>query len=191
MAVVVSFICDDFFVLDTCDAVLLIVKDWLKWVKMKTWSHSGRCLVCKWLKFFFGNPDINGSGSPNSQRARLPRNILDGSNVSVHMRVSSHFLSSHLATASSFTQPSSLPPPPSSPILWGICLPCQSWGCAMNKFCVVRGSGISLPRGHPRAFDTHVISYPNISKHGRFYTKHKHISISIKDAKICRGSLET
>ena len=93
--------------LDTCDAMLLIVKDWLKWVKMKTWSHSGRCLVCKWLKFFFGNPDINGSGSPNSQRARLPRNILDGSNVSVHMRVSSHFLSSHLATASSFTQPSS------------------------------------------------------------------------------------
>ena len=97
--------------LDTCDAMLLIVKDWLKWVKMKTWSHSGRCLVCKWLKFFFGNPDINGSGSPNSQRARLPRNILDGSNVSVHMRVSSHFLSSHLATASSFTQPSSRPPP--------------------------------------------------------------------------------
>ena len=92
--------------------MLLIVKDWLKWVKMKTWSHSGRCLVCKCLKFFFGNPDINGSGSPNSQRARLPRNILDGSNVSVHMRVSSHFLSSHLATASSFTQPSSLPPPP-------------------------------------------------------------------------------
>ena len=28
-------------------AMLLIVKGWLKWVKEETWSHSGRCLVCK------------------------------------------------------------------------------------------------------------------------------------------------
>lgn len=69
--------------LGTCDAMLLIVKDWLKWVKMKTWSHSGRCLVCKWLKIFLGNPDKNGSRSPNSERAPLPRNITDGSNVSI------------------------------------------------------------------------------------------------------------
>ena len=63
-------------------AILLIVKDWLKWVKMKTWSHSGRCLVCKWLKFFLGNPDINCSGSPDSERIRLSR-IMDGSSVSI------------------------------------------------------------------------------------------------------------
>ena len=28
-------------------AMLLIVKGLLKWMKMETWSHSGRCLVCK------------------------------------------------------------------------------------------------------------------------------------------------
>ena len=142
--------------LDTCDAMLLIVKDWLKWVKMKTWSHSGRCLVCKWLKFFFGNPDINGSGSPNSQRARLPRNILDGSNVSVHMRVSSHFLSSHLATASSFTQPSSLhpPPPPPPPLSHTVGhLPSMSV-LGMCHEQILRGSGVGdfLTPGSPPSF---------------------------------------
>ena len=184
--------------LDTCDAMLLIVKDWLKWVKMKTWSHSGRCLVCKWLKVFLRNPDINGSASPNSQRARLTRNILDGSNVSVHMRVSSHFLSSHLAAASSFTQPSSLHPPlpPPLPYCGAFAFHVSPGDVPGTNFAWFGGkggggSGISPPRGHPRAFDKHVISYPNISKHGGFYTKHKHISRSIKDAKICRGSLET
>ena len=34
-----------FFVSGTCDC--RNVEGWLKWVKMETWSHSGRCLVCK------------------------------------------------------------------------------------------------------------------------------------------------
>ena len=65
-------------------------------------------------------------------------------------------------------------PPPPAP-LRGICLPCQSWGWGISKFCVARGSGIYLPRGRLRAFDTHVVSYPNITKHGGFYWKHEQI----------------
>ena len=40
-------------------AMLLIVKDWFKWVRGETWSHSGRFLVCKKLKFFIGIPNVN------------------------------------------------------------------------------------------------------------------------------------
>ena len=48
LAVVVSCVYEDFL----CQArvtvvMLLIVKGWLKWVKMETWSHSGRRLVSK------------------------------------------------------------------------------------------------------------------------------------------------
>ena len=35
---------------------------------------------------------------------------------------------------------------------WGIC-----------KFCTARGPGICQPRGQPRAFDTHAVSYQNIT----------------------------
>ena len=48
-------------------------------------------------------------------------------------------------------------PPPGQ--LRGICTHCQS-----------RGSGISLPKGYPRAFDTHVVS-DSKSKQRRFYRK--------------------
>ena len=48
-------------------------------------------------------------------------------------------------------------PPPGQ--LRGICTHCQS-----------RGSGISLPKGSPRAFDTHVVS-DSKSKRRRFYRK--------------------
>ena len=50
-----------------------------------------------------------------------------------------------------------IPPPPGQ--LRGICTHCQS-----------RGSGISLPKGYPRAFDTHVVS-DSKSKRRRFYRK--------------------
>ena len=49
------------------------------------------------------------------------------------------------------------PPPPGQ--LRGICTHCQS-----------RGLGISLPKGYPRAFDTHVVS-DSKSKRRRFYRK--------------------
>ena len=64
-----------------------------------------------------------------------------------------------------------VPPGP----LRGICLPYQSWGWGISKFCVVRGSRIYLRRGRLRAFDTQVVSFPDVANHGGFYWKHKQI----------------
>ena len=65
-----------------------------------------------------------------------------------------------------------IPPPPPGQ-LRGICTHCQS-----------RGSGISLPKGYPRAFDTHVVS-DSKSKRRRFYRKRpvvlSLIGLSVKD----------
>ena len=49
------------------------------------------------------------------------------------------------------------PPPPG--LLWGICPPCQSRGWGICKCCAARGPGICQPRGQPRAFDMHAVSY--------------------------------
>ena len=63
---------------------------------------------------------------------------------------------------------------PAAPIppgqLWGICVPCQSRGWGISKFGTARESGICLPRGYPRGFDTLVVS-DSKSKHGGFYRK--------------------
>ena len=45
----------------------------------------------------------------------------------------------------------------------------QSRGWVIIKFCAARGSGICQPRGHPRAFDTHVVSYPHIALYQTLY----------------------
>ena len=61
---------------------------------------------------------------------------------------------------------------------------------ALANFCVARGSGIYLRRGRLRAFDTEVVSYPNITNHGGFYWKHKQIGRSAhlsRTRKTCRG----
>ena len=56
------------------------------------------------------------------------------------------------------------PPPPLPPgPLRGICPPCQSRGWGICKFCTARGPGICQPPGHSRAFDTHAVSYQNIT----------------------------
>ena len=82
------------------------------------------------------------------------------------------------------------PPPPPPRQLRGICLPCPSWGWGISKFCVARGSGIYLRRGRFRAFDTEVVSYPNVTNHGGFYGKHKQIGRLAhlsRTRKACRG----
>ena len=61
-----------------------------------------------------------------------------------------------------------IPPPPGQ--LRGICAPCQFRGWGISKFGTARGSGICLPRGYPRGFDTLVVS-DSKSKHGGFYRK--------------------
>ena len=54
-----------------------------------------------------------------------------------------------------------LPRPPG--LLRGICSPFQSQGWGICKFCAARGPGICQPRGYSRAFDTHELSYQNIT----------------------------
>ena len=62
-----------------------------------------------------------------------------------------------------------IPPPPPEQ-LRGICAPRQFRGWGISKFGTARGSGICLPRGYPRGFDTLVVS-DSKSKHGGFYRK--------------------
>ena len=54
-------------------------------------------------------------------------------------------------------------PPPPPGLLRGNCPPCQSQGWGICKFYAARGPGICQSRGQPRAFDTHAISYQNIT----------------------------
>ena len=65
--------------------------------------------------------------------------------------------------------PAPSPPPPSPGLLRGI-----------YKFCTARGLGICQPRGHSRAFDTHAVSYQNITIHMVLLEK-KQIGSSVKD----------
>ena len=67
-------------------------------------------------------------------------------------------------------------------LLRGICLPCQSRGWGICKFCAARGPGICQPRGQPRAFDTHAVSYQNITTQ-RILLKNKQIGSFVKDGK--------
>ena len=70
------------------------------------------------------------------------------------------------------------PGPPG--LLRGICTPCQSRGWGICKFCTARGPGIRQPRGHSRGFDTHVVSYQNITTQKVLLEK-RQIGSSIKD----------
>ena len=69
-------------------------------------------------------------------------------------------------------------PPPG--LLRGICTPCQSRGSGICKFSTARGPGICQPRGHSRGFDTHAVSYQNITTRKVLLEK-KQIGSSIKD----------
>ena len=71
-------------------------------------------------------------------------------------------------------------PPPLPGLLLGIFPPCQYRGWVICKFCSARGSGICQPRGHSRAFDTHAVSYHNITTQKVLLEK-KQIGSSVKD----------
>ena len=76
-----------------------------------------------------------------------------------------------------------LRPAPTTPLprlLRGICPPCQSRGWGICKFCTARGPGICQPPGHSRAFDTHAVSYQNITTQKVLLEK-KQIGSSVKD----------
>ena len=70
------------------------------------------------------------------------------------------------------------PGPPG--LLRGIYMPCQSRGWGICKFCTARGPGIRQPRGHSRGFDTHAVSYQNITTQKVLLEK-KQIGSFVKD----------
>ena len=59
----------------------------------------------------------------------------------------------------------SIPAAPSPPpvLLRGICPPCQSRGWGICQFYPARGPGICQPRVQHRTFDTHAVSYQNLT----------------------------
>ena len=80
------------------------------------------------------------------------------------------------------------PPPPTAPrATAGHCPPCQSQGWGICKFCAARGPGICQPQGQPRKFDTHAVSYQNITTRKILLEpsdwKYNQIGSSVKDRK--------
>ena len=69
---------------------------------------------------------------------------------------------------------------PPSGQLRGICPPCQSRGWGICKCCTARGPGICQPPGQSRAFDTHAVSYQNITTQKVLLEK-KQIGSFVKD----------
>ena len=72
-------------------------------------------------------------------------------------------------------------------LLRGICPPCQSVGWGICKFCGTRGPGICQARGHSRAFDTHGVSYQNITTQRVLLRKKVDWLISQEGGKIEQG----
>ena len=78
--------------------------------------------------------------------------------------------------------PAQPPTPPPPGLMRDICLLCQSQGWGICKFCAARGPSICKPRGQPRAFDTHAVSYQNITTQ-RILLENKQIGSFDKDGK--------
>ena len=70
------------------------------------------------------------------------------------------------------------PPPPG--YCWAFPRLVSPGGGSFANFCSARGSGICQPRGHSRAFDTHPVSYHNITTQKVLLEK-KQIGSSVKD----------
>ena len=70
------------------------------------------------------------------------------------------------------------PAPPGQ--LRGICPPCQSRGWGICKCCTARGPSICQPPGQSRAFDTHAVSYQNITTK-KVLLEEKQIGSFVKD----------
>ena len=72
-------------------------------------------------------------------------------------------------------------------LLRGICLPCQSRGWGNCKFCTARKPGICQPPGHSRAFDTHAVSYQNITTQKVLLEKKSRLAHLSRTGINCRG----
>ena len=89
-------------------------------------------------------------------------------------------------------QPNLVPPR----LLRGICPPCHTRRWGICKSCAARGPGICQPRGQPRAFDTHAVSYRNIHYTEDFTGKKKKTDWLIcqgweKTEEFCKGMFST
>ena len=69
-------------------------------------------------------------------------------------------------------------PPPG--LLQGICSSCKSREWGICNFCTARRPGICQHQGYSRAFDTHAVSYQNITTQKVLQQK-KQIGASVKD----------
>ena len=76
--------------------------------------------------------------------------------------------------------PPPLPPPPSG-LMRCICPLCRSRGWGICKFFTARGPGFCQPRGHSGAFDTHAVSYQNVTTQ-RVLLGKRQIGSSVKDS---------
>ena len=109
--------------------------------------------------------------------------------ISVKGFMNSFFIWNHSVLHQSIpAAPSS--PPPLPGLLRVICPPCQSRGWGICKFCAARGPGICQPRGQPRAFDTHTVSYQNITTQRILLEKQADWLIcqgQEKNVEVCKG----
>ena len=115
---------------------------------------------------------------PRSQvRSQVISHLTSGESVAVFFNPSSFLLCCIPVFMHQSIPPAPSPPPGYcgafarlvSPGGWGIC-----------KFCTARGPGICQPPGHSRAFDTHAVSYQNITTQKVLLEK-KQIGSSVKD----------
>ena len=82
----------------------------------------------------------------------------------------------------------SIPPAPSPPRATAGHLPALSVpGVGICKFCTARGPGICQPPGHSRAFDTHAVSYQNITTQKVYDWKKRRLAHLSRTGINCRG----
>ena len=86
----------------------------------------------------------------------------------------------------------SIPAVPSTPpgLLRVICLPFQSWGWGICKFCAARWPGICQPWGYSQAFSRHPRGFLSQYNYTEDITEKKQISSSVKDRGLYRLVLD-
>ena len=126
---------------------------------------------CLWNRINPGAGEYTGPAARNVGKSLIPN---DGGDVNLHTCVIDQawgqggwILAKFFFVCLCIRQ-IQLRPAPSAGPLGNICLPCQSRGWGIIKFCMARGSG-TCPS---RAFDTYYVDFDsNITKRGGFYRK--------------------
>ena len=103
--------------------------------------------------------------NPWHKRLRHINNLCKMRLSTIMLRSQSDLQSRYFLCISHFQLLPAPPPPPPPPpgLLRRIYPPCQVPGVGHLQILCSRGPGICQPRGHSRAFDTHAVSYQNIT----------------------------